>query len=176
MKENKMTIAILCYICISFIVALMIVPAAQAGEKTVKYKVVAPVTKMDFIPIPDMKGHIVGALERRGVAIYENGETAAYHCMIIFDASKEQDGTWEGYGELSFADGSMTITKSQGTIINGKPKLVKGTGKYIEGTGRFEGIKGELSYDCKWATPYTKDTTKGDLVCDTTTTYTLPKK
>ena len=176
MKKNKMTIAILCYICISFIVALMIVPAAQAGEKTVKYKVVAPVTKMDFIPIPDMKGHIVGALERRGVAIYENGETAAYHCMITFDASKEQGGTWEGYSELSFADGSMTITKSKGTIISGKPRLVKGTGKYIKGTGQFEGIKGEVSVNCKWATPYTKDTTKGDLVCDANSTYTLPKK
>jgi len=176
MKKNKMTITILGCICIFLIAVLLLAPTAQAGEKTVKYKMVAPITKMDFIPIPDMKGHIVGDVERRGVAIYENGETAAYHAMIIFDASHEQDGTWEGYGELSFEDGSMTITKSKGTIIIGKPRLVKGTGKYIKGTGRFEGIKGELSYDCKWATPYTKDTTKGDLVCDVTTTYTLPKK
>ena len=176
MKKNKMTIAILCCICISLFAALMIVPAAQAGEKAVKYKVVAPITKIDFIPIPDMKGHIVGALERRGVAIYENGETAAYHAMIIFDSSKKQDGTWEGYAELSFADGSMTITKSKGTTIRGKPSLVKGTGKYIKGTGRFEGIQGECSFNCKYVTPYTKDTTKGDLVCDVTSTYTLPKK
>ena len=174
MKKNKMAITILCCICISLIAALMIVPAAQAGEKTVKYKLVAPVTKMEFIPIPDMKGHVVGVLERRGVAIYENWETAAYHTAVTFDSSKAKGGSWEGYGDLSFADGSMTIAKSHGSILAGKPRLVKGTGKYIKGSGRFEGIKGELSFDCKWATPYTKDATKGDLVCDVTSTYTLP--
>ena len=176
MKKNKMIITILGCMVFFIIVALLLVPAAQAGEKTVKYKTVAPVTKMEFIPIPDMEGHLIGVLERRGVAIYENGETAAYHAMITFDSSKAQGGSWEGYGDLSFADGSMTITKNQGNILAGEPRLVKGTGKYIKGTGRFEGIKGELSFDCKWATPYTKDATKGDLVCDVTSTYTLPKK
>jgi hypothetical protein len=175
MRKNKMTIIILGCIGIFLIVALVIVPAAQAGEKTEKFKVVAPIAKMEFFPIPDMKGHVVGVLERRGVAIYENGETAAYHSMILFDSTKGQ-GTWEGYGELSFADGSMTIEKSQGTAEAGTPRLVKGTDQYIKGTGRFEGIKGELSFNCKWATPYTQDTTKGDLVCDVTSTYTLPKK
>ena len=160
---------------VSYLMVFGLFATAWAGEKTVKYKAVAPLTKMELIPIPDMEGHLIGLAERRGVAIYENGETAASHSMLLFDSSKE-GGSWEGYEDLSFADGSMTIIKSQGTILGGKPRLVKGTGKYIKGTGQFEGIKGEVSFNCKVATPYTKDTTKGDLVCDVTATYTLPKK
>ena len=160
---------------VSYLMVFGLYATAWAGGKTEKLKVVAPIVKMEFFPIPDMKGHVVGALERRGVAIYENGETSAYHSMILFDTSKEQGGTWKGYEELSFADGSTYIIKSQGAIEAGT-RLVKGTGQYIKGTGRFEGIKGEVSFNCKSATPYTQDTTKGDLVCDDTSTYTLPKK
>jgi len=54
--------------------------------------------------------------------------------------------------------------------------LIKGTGQYINGTGRFEGIKGEVSFNGKYVTPYTKDETKGDAVFDFTSTYTLPEK
>jgi hypothetical protein len=177
MRKNKMIITILGCMCIFLIAALVIVPAAQAGEKTVKYKIAAPATKMELIPIPDMKGHAVGVLERRGVAIFENGETAAYHSMIIFDSIKGQGASWSGYGELSYADGSTTISKLQGTapVVKGV-KLVKGTGEYIKGTGRFEGIKGKCSANGKIVTPYTKDATKFDLVSDVTSTYTLPKK
>ena len=159
---------------VSYLMVFGLFATAWAGEKTVKYKVVAPITKMEVIPIPDMEKHLIGVVERRGVAIYENGETAASHAMVNFDLSKE-GGTWEGYEELNFADGSITILKSQGTI-GGKPRMIKGAGKYIKGTGQFEGIKGEVSLNCSYATPYTKDTTKGDTVCDITATYTLPKK
>jgi hypothetical protein len=175
MKKNKMTIAILGCIGVFLIAALILVSAAQAGEKTVKFKIVAPITKMEFILVPDMKGHVIGVLERRGVAIYENGEIAAYHGMISFDAFKEQ-ATWSGYSEISYADGSMTICKSQGTRSGSMPRLIKGTGEYIKGTGRFEGIKGKVSFEGKQNIPYTKDATKGDLVSDATVTYTLPKK
>ena len=172
---RKMIITVLGCIGVFLIAALILVPAAKAGEKTVKFKFVAPITKVEIIRVPDMKGHVIGVLERRGIAIYENGETAAYHAMVSFDAFKEQ-ATWSAYSELSFADGSTFICKAQGTRTGNMPRLIKGTGKYIKGTGRFEGIKGELTYDGKQVTPYTKDATKGDLVCEVTSTYTLPKK
>ena len=177
MKKNKITITIWGCIGVFLIAALMLVPAAQAGGKTVKYKVVAPIIKMEVIPVPDVKGHIVGILERRGVAIYENGETAAYHSVLTFDTIKGQGGSYNGYADLSFADGSTTISKFQGTapVVKGK-KIIKGTGEYVEGTGRFEGIKGTISFSGKHVTPYTKDKTKGDIVLEVTSTYTLPKK
>lgn len=63
-------------------------PVAQAGEKTVKYKFTGPIIKREVVLVPDVKGHAIGVLERRGVAIYVNGEVAAYDipgiCTIYF--------------------------------------------------------------------------------------------
>ena len=175
MRKSKITITVWGCIGIFLIAALAIVPAAQAGGKTVKCKIAAPFTKFEFVPVPDVKGHVIGVAERRGVVIYENGETAAYHSRLTFDVTKG-DGSWKGYADWSFADGSIIIYKCQGTATSGKPRLIKGTGEYIKGTGRFEGIKGKVSMDGKYVTPYTQDETKGDAVFDFTSTYTLPKK
>jgi hypothetical protein len=177
MRKNKMTIAILGCIGIFLITALILVPAAQAGEKAVKVKLISPVTRIEVVPVPDVKGHAVGLIERRGLAIYENGEIAAYHTRAAFDSTKGKGGSFWGYSDYTFADGSTQISKYQGTmtVADGK-KLMKGTGKYIKGTGRFEGIKGELSFSGKYITPYTKDKTKGDAIVEVVGTYTLPKK
>jgi hypothetical protein len=40
----------------------------------------------------------------------------------------------------------------------------------------YEGIKGKVSFSGKYVTPYTKDKTKGDMVVEVISTYTLPKK
>jgi len=176
MKKNKMTIAVLGCIGIFFITASILVPAAQAGEITSKHKIASSIVKMEVVPVPDVKGHVVGVLERRGVAIYENGETATYHSRLTFDSIKGQEATYSGYCDISFADGSISMTKFQGTASGAKPRLIKGTGKYIKGTGRFEGIKGKVSFSGKYVTPYTKDKTKGDALLEVTSIYTLPKK
>ena len=153
-------------------------PAAQAGKKTIKGKVTSCITKVEVVPVPDVEKHVVGVYERRGVTIFENGETGAYHTRGTFDYTKGQ-GPFRGYTQQSFADGSTYIVKYQGvsTVATGK-KLpsFKGTGEYIKGTGRFEGIKGKVSYSGKYVTPYTKDKTKGDAYYEFTGTYTLPKK
>ena len=177
MKMNKTNIAISGFICVSLITFLTLMPVAQADEMTVKYKIAAPITKMEVVMVPDMKGHIIGVLERRGVAIYENWETAAYHSQLTFESIRGQGGSFSGYADLLFADGSTTIAKVKGTVpeVKGK-KIIKGTGDYIKGTGRYKGIKGKLSFSGKYVTPYTKDTTKADMVAEVTSTYTLPKK
>ena len=63
MKKNKITIAIWSCIGIFLIATIILVPAAQAGEITSKHKIAAPITKMEVIPVPDVKGHVVGVLE-----------------------------------------------------------------------------------------------------------------
>ena len=177
MRKNRITIAIWCCIGILLITALILVPSSLAGEITSKHKIAAPITKMETVPVPDVNGHVIGVLERRGVAIYENGETAAYHSRLTFDSIKGGEASFSGYCDISFADGSISMTKFQGTVpvVEGKT-IIKGTGEYIKGTGRFEGIKGKVSFTGKYVTPYTKDETKGDAVLDVTSTYTLPKK
>lgn len=179
MKKSKMKIAILGCICVFLIATLILVPAAQAGEQTAKYTLASPLTRIEFVPVPDAKGHAVGLLERRGVAIYEKGEIAAYHTRATFDSIKGQGGTFRGYSDYTFEDGSTIISKYQGTawVPSGKKLYsIKGTGEHIKGTGRFEGIKGKVSFSGKYITPYTKDKTKGYMVVEVTSTYTLPKK
>ena len=177
MKKSKMTITILGCIGIFLITALVLVPAAQAGEKPFKYQIINRTSKMEYVLVPDVKGHVVGVVERRGVgifegAIFEKGETAAQTVMVTFDLIKGK-GSIQGYVLWTFKDGSTFIGTIQGTKT---PATNKGTGVLFKGTGRFEGIKGKVSFKGKYITPYTKDTTKGDAIIDVTGTYTLPKK
>jgi hypothetical protein len=159
---------------ILLIAALLLLPATQAVAKTVKYKIIAPLTKLEWIAVPDVEKHMITLYERRGVVIYENGETAAYHTRGTADIIKGL-GSFHGYSDVLHKDGSTAMFEYTGTLTlapGDKMRTIKGEGKYIKGTGRFEGVKGKGKY----VTPYTKDGTKGDIVLDGTATYTLPKK
>ena len=178
MRKSKITITILSCIGIFLVTALILVPATQAGEKPLKYRVINYITKIERVLIPDVKGHAVGVLEKRGVGIFEGaifkkGETAAQTVMVTFDVIKGKGGSIQGYVFYTFNDGSTFMGKIQGTKT---PPTVKGTGVFIKGTGRFEGIEGKVSWKGKYITPYTKDKTKGETIIDVTGTYTLPKK
>jgi len=163
---------------ILLIAALLLLPATQAVAKTVKYKIIAPLTKFEWIVVPDVEKHAVTLYERRGVVIYENGETAAYHTRGTADTIKGL-GSFHGYSDVLHKDGSTAMFEYTGTLTlapGDKMRTIKGEGKYIKGTGRFEGVKGKTSFNGKYVTPYTKDGTKGDIVLDGTATYTVPKK
>jgi hypothetical protein len=134
------------------------------------------VTKMEMVPVPDVENHFSCWVERRGVAVYENGETAAYHNSHTIDVISGQGGSFKGYATLSWPDGPTQAIKFEGTVTGEKLPSFKGTWEYIKGTGRFEGIKGTGPFAGKYITPYTKDETKGDQITEVTGDYTLPKK
>lgn len=171
-KRNWTIIGIL------LIAALLLLPATQARAETVKYKITSYLTKVEGIPVPDVEGHVLLVYERRGVAIFENGETAVYHTRGTANVINGQ-GPFDGYSQFIYKDGSTFMTEYTGTLTMApgeKLPSFKGKGKYIKGTGRFEGIKGKMSFTGKYITPYTEDKTKGDTVVDVTGTRTLPKK
>jgi len=146
--------------------------ATQAKAETVKYTITNYLTKFEVIPVPDEKGHMIMIGERRGIAVFEDGSVASYHGQLLADAVKGKTGTWQGYGEFTFKDGSKTMTKFQGTMDT---KGLEGTGEYVMGTGRFEGIEGTNTIKGKYITRYGKET-KGDMLLEVTATYTLPSK
>ncbi len=163
---------------ILLIAALLLLPATQAEADTVKYKICAPLTRVEWIAVPDVENHVLVLYERRGVIIFENGETAAYLTRGTPDNIKDQ-GSFHGYSDILYEDGSTSILEYTGTLTlapGEKMRTIKGEGKYIKGTGRFEGITGKSSFIGKYVTPYTKDETKGDAVIDGTATYTVPSK
>ena len=177
--NSKKTIAKWCLIGILFIVAWVLVSATPTGAKTVKFRVVNYLVKVEASPVGDVEGHVIGFFLRSGLVFFENGEVATYSARGSFDSIKGKS-SYEGYGLVTYEDGSTTISKIQGilTPIEGtKQRSGKGTGEYIKGTGRFEGIKGSLSYTGKQVTPYSKEKgTFADSYYDVTATYTVPAK
>ena len=177
MRKSKMTITILGCICILLIAALILVPATQAGEKTkkFKYRLVNSITKMEFMAAGDVKGHILGIYENRGLAVSDNGEIATVMCHGTFESLKGVT-SYHGYSVHTYEDGSTKWNKYKGTAEpdpGGKVKLYKATFEIFKGTGRFEGIKGSGSFsgpkplwdkECKYK------------YLDGTGTYTLPSK
>jgi len=156
----------------------MIVPAAQAGEKTEKFKGrhVTQVSKVDVVKVGDVEGHVIGILQRRGLDLQE-GEISIYRSWAYFDVIKGK-GTATGYSQVTYEDGSTTVAKVQGTLepLEGKRSTGKGTFTIIRGSGRFEGIKGGGTWTLKTFTPCTKDETKSDAIVDYQGTRTLPSK
>jgi hypothetical protein len=178
--ESKQRIAILGLLGILLIAVWLLVPATQAEAKTVKanHKIVGYLTRMEWIAVPDVEKHVIILWERRGAAIFENGETAVYHTRGTTDSIKGH-GKFHGYSDYLFKDGSTIMAEYTGTITlppGEKLRSIKGEGKFIKGTGRFEGIKGKASFTGNYVAPYTKDKTKGEIVIDVTGTYTVPSK
>ena len=118
----------------------------EVNAEDVEYQVSAYLVRVEFIPIADVEKHSIGLYERRGVAIFNNGETAAYHSRGTWDHIDE-NGTWQGYSTLTFEDGSTIIAKGSGNISkeSGKSSTLTGKSEYIKGTGKYEGIKGNVT-------------------------------
>ncbi len=164
---------------ILFIVALLLMPATQAGAETTKCRLATYLTKVEWSPVGDVKGHVVGFYSRRGLAFFENGEVATFSNRGSFDSTKGKS-SYQGYNLYTYEDGSTTIGTVQGTLtpIEGtKQRSAKGTQKFIKGTGRFEGIKGSGTHTGTQVMRYSKEKgILGDAYFDVTNTYTLPSK
>ncbi len=161
-----------------FVISVWVLTSvAQAGEVTRKFKINNKITKIQVIPIPDSPGRVIGFYERQGDVEYEDGETAKQLLRCTFDMVRGV-GSFEGYSQIAFKDGSTFLVKVAGITI--KPKEGKlppgyGTGKYIDGTGRFKGIQGNNAFKFKMLKPIAEES-KGDSLVEVTSTYTLPGK
>ena len=147
----------------------------NAKAEDVEYQVVNYLDGVNFIPVPDVEKHAIGTYERRGVAIFKNGETAAFHTRGLWDFV-DHNGVFNGYQTLTFPDGSTNTIKYSGNMTKEGENLptLKAKGEYVKGTGKYEGIKGNVTIEGKYITPYNKET-KADAVFNQKASYTLPK-
>ena len=134
-RESKKSFVSWCLIGILLIVAWVLMSAPQAEAKTVKakFRVVSYLAKLEWSPVGDVEGHIIGFYSRRGLIFFENGEVATYSNRGTFDSTKGHS-SYVGYGLVTYEDGSTTISKFQGTstpIEGTNLKASKGTGEYI---------------------------------------------
>jgi hypothetical protein len=174
-KEGKMKKVFMLSVFAIVIAITIGFTSTDANAEDVEYQVIDYLVRVDFIPVPDVDKHAVGTYERRGVAIYKDGQTAAYHSKGTWDFI-DSNGPFTGYATLTYKDGSTAMTRYSGNMTKEPEKLPRYTGKgeYIKGTGRYEGIKGTVSFTGEYITPYGKET-KGDSIVINKASYTLPK-
>lgn len=152
---------------------------APAAEKTT-WKEVSHLTLVHKIKVADAEDHLVGVYEHRGVVLFPGGRQGAYVSQGRFDVYDREGGerNHDGYGKMSFKDGSTIIFKCRGkeTFKEGsKLPWVSGQGAFIKGTGRYEGIKGSLTYEGGYVTGLNADDTGGDAVLTYQAEYSLEK-
>jgi hypothetical protein len=165
------------YIVVLFALVLFL-PSITSAE-TRKFRKYNYLTKMHVIPIEFAKAPANAIMERRGVAVFEDGEVATY---LMRGSAKltPKGGTAEGFSQFTFNDGSTSVVKWQAQLSKKegeKLRTITAKGKYVSGTGRLKGIQGSVTFTGKYVTPYSKEKgTLGDLVGDGISNYTLPAK
>ena len=171
-KRTKRIAAICVVAGILLIAASLLLSTTQAAAETVKGRIVAVFTRLDYIGVGEVEGYPlgIGIYEAKGLASFENGETAICKGSGQFQTTVGV----RGFVGNTFEDGSMQWIKYQsppstpgeGEVV--KFEISKGTFEFIGGTGRFEGIRGKGSYTAKIFGDY------GVAYWDITAEYTLP--
>ena len=161
-------------VMVSIVLAIVFSVSIALAEEA-EWTVASYITKAELLPVPDAEKHAVGMYERRGVANFKNGETAAYHTRGTYDFTMG-NGPFRGYTDMTYNDGSMVVVKYTGELASepGKLPTLTGKGEYVKGTGKYEGIKGNISFTGKYITPHNEET-KGDQIVNAKGTFTLPK-
>jgi hypothetical protein len=109
-KEGKMKKVFMLSVFAIVIAITIGFTSTDANAEDVEYQVIDYLVRVDFIPVPDVDKHAVGTYERRGVAIYKDGQTAAYHSKGTWDFI-DSNGPFTGYATLTYRDGSTAMTR-----------------------------------------------------------------
>jgi hypothetical protein len=160
-------------LAIFLMMAGLLIAISEGFAETRNLKFVDRVTKMEFLPIPDVEGHTVGMAVFEGVAIFNDGELGWRKGIIIFDSPKFGAGPVTQYLTTTFPDGSSTTSyfKATGT---GDPSA-KGSFEITHGTGRFQGVKGTGTFSAKFF-PADKGEVGWKTIGEGSFAYTLPAK
>jgi hypothetical protein len=132
-----------------FITAGFLGFANGVGAETLKLQVPNVVTKVEPFPVENIQGTVLLPMVRDGLFVLENGELGSMKFVGTAYATVGKGGSFSGYIEYIFGDGSTIVGAIAGTFWpDPEGKLAgfqKGSGELINGVGRFKGIKGTLT-------------------------------
>jgi hypothetical protein len=158
---------------IIFVFGIIMADGVIAGMKTMNFKLVSMLEKVEVVKVTDMEGVVIGVIDRKGLSMFENGDIATTACRGTFDTKKG----FQGYSSLTFADGSTLVLSWTGPTSRVAPggKFGGFTAKfeYANGTGRFKGIKGKGTFSEKKPNWDKAFKTKGFTYYEWTETYDL---
>jgi hypothetical protein len=90
----------------------------------------------------------VGVVRTEGVATFPDGSTGKTVGVGTYDIIVGSGGTVNGYGTLTFTDGSELWSKYTGTLKWGNSKNMEiGTAIIIGGKGRYAGATGNATWE-----------------------------
>ena len=162
---------------LSFVLLFAFGPiVTQAGAETMNFKLVSMLEKVEMVKVSDIKGVVIGVIDRKGLSMFENGDIATTTCRGTFDTKKG----FQGYSALTFEDGSTIVVAWKGPTSRippgGKFGGFTAAFNYAKGSGRFKGIKGSGTFTEKKLN-WDKDfKAKGFTYYEWTGTYTLPSQ
>lgn len=127
--------------------AVVAAPAAWAGEDFGSGRRVQNVSQIQSIEVGDLPGHVVGAVEFKGLTFFANGAVAPHVNTATFDLVAGS-GPHAGYVVHHFPDGSTSVERYRGAarLEEDGRTTVAGEFECVGGTGRFEGLKGKGRY------------------------------
>ena len=64
------------------------VDCAVAGTKTMNFKLVSMIEKIEVVKVTDIEGVVIGVLDRKGLSMFENGDIATTTCRGTFSEKK----------------------------------------------------------------------------------------
>lgn len=115
--------------------------AAEAEPKTIRGSNYHHTVDWQGIEVGDVEGHLVGAYENKGVAIYEDGQKVELVIRGTLDQVKGI-GPVDGYDIREFDDGSTITLEYHGEArMTPQGRVISGTYTSCIGAGRFEGAK-----------------------------------
>jgi hypothetical protein len=134
-------------IILAFALAGILGVPAKADE-TLKYRIVQHYTSNQNQQVGDVDRHFMGVARLIGVAFFPDGSTAKTVVVATFDTTLPVGGTANGYGSVTFADGSELWVKWSGTIKIEKGSMTeRGTAIVIGGKGRYADAKGDGTWE-----------------------------
>src|SRR5258708_1676127 len=134
-------------IIICVLAGILGVPAK--ADETLKWRQVQHFTSNQSQQVGDVDRHSMGLSRLVGIAFFPDGSTGTTVVVATFDSIPPSgQGTANGYGNVTFADGSELWVKWTGTLkFSPKGLTEKGSMIVIGGKGRYAGAKGDGTWE-----------------------------
>jgi hypothetical protein len=128
-----------------FVLAVLLgtAPAAQAGEQTLKFRMILADTEAHVFQATGVKGAEVSAHDAIGLAVFDDGRIA-FKKFVYLDDSTEVAGGGSGYSTYTFENGDSLTAKF---TYDWSPAGLKGVYDVVSGTGAYAGATGTGSFE-----------------------------
>lgn len=116
--------------------------SAAADDETIGFRLITHPIETSTFMAPELEGHVIGIMDAKGSAVFDDGRVADKTFVYSFDLDKGV-GSGHGYSVYSFVDGS-SISARFDTTVNADGVL--GIYTVLGGTGMYDGASGTGSF------------------------------